>query len=183
MLPPADFRLAKIVAEIVSSKQKVLPLIHRMAKRFRRCGDIRRNTRIRRNTTFCSIVCCELFFNDCCWRDFASSSIFSRRYCVRYRCNRPLLYLTEEHSIRWKFCLVYQKRFHLSWSASENELVRTHKDRTQETAEIEPTCFRGGEFELHPRFHVKYLAWSQMPGGLPGGGGHVEASIWPIHKR
>ena len=23
---------------------------------------------------------------------------------------------------------------------------------------------------------------SQMPGGLPGGGGHVEASIWPIHN-
>ena len=22
---------------------------------------------------------------------------------------------------------------------------------------------------------------SQVPGGLPGGGGHVEASIWPIH--
>ena len=72
--------------------------------------------------------------------------------------------MTEEHSIRWKFCLVYQKRFHLSWSASENELVRTHKDRTQETAEIEPTCFRGGEFELHPRFHVKYLACRAIMG-------------------
>ena len=24
---------------------------------------------------------------------------------------------------------------------------------------------------------------SQMPEGLPGGGGHVEASIWPIHNR
>ena len=57
MLPPADFRLAKIVTETESP-----PLIHRMAKRFQRCGDIRRNFTVRRNTTFCSIVCCEIFF-------------------------------------------------------------------------------------------------------------------------
>ena len=25
-------------------------------------------------------------------------------------------------------------------------------------------CFRGGEFELHPRFHVKYLAWRAIMG-------------------
>ena len=47
--------------------------------------------------------------NDCGWRDFASSRIISRRLglnnCVRYRFNRPRLYLTVEHSIRWKFCL------------------------------------------------------------------------------
>ena len=49
--------------------------------------------------------------------------------CVRYRCNRPLLYLTEEHSIRWKFCLVNQKLFYLIWSASENQLVRTQRRR------------------------------------------------------
>ena len=49
--------------------------------------------------------------------------------CVRYRCNRPLLYLTEEHSIRWKFCLVNQKLFHLIWFASENQSVRTHRRR------------------------------------------------------
>ena len=30
---------------------------------------------------------------------------------------------------------------------------------------------------LNNNFHK-----SQMPGGLPGEGGHVEASIWPIHK-
>ena len=29
MLPPADFRLAKIVAEIITSKQKVLPVLPR----------------------------------------------------------------------------------------------------------------------------------------------------------
>ena len=34
--------------------------------------------------------------------------------CVRYRCNRPRLYLTEEHSIRGKFCLVNHKLFHLA---------------------------------------------------------------------
>ena len=48
--------------------------------------------------------------------------------CVRYRCNRPRLYLTEEHSILWKFCLVNQKLFHLIWSAS---IVRTHRRRNQ----------------------------------------------------
>ena len=26
-------------------------------------------------------------------------------------------------------------------------------------------CFRGGEFELHPRFHVKSLAWRAIMGG------------------
>ena len=36
--------------------------------------------------------------------------------CVRYRCNRPRLYLTEEHSIRWKFFLVNHKLFHLVFS-------------------------------------------------------------------
>ena len=49
--------------------------------------------------------------------------------CVRYRCNRPRLYLTEEHSTRLKFCLVNQKLFHLIWSASENQSVRTHRRR------------------------------------------------------
>ena len=47
--------------------------------------------------------------------------------CVRYICNRPCLYLTEEHLIRWEFCLVNQKLFHLIWSASENQSVRTHR--------------------------------------------------------
>ena len=51
--------------------------------------------------------------------------------CVRYRCNRPRLYLTKEHSIRWKFCPVNQKRFHLIWSAPENQSVRTHRRRNQ----------------------------------------------------
>ena len=45
------------------------------------------------------------------------------------RCNRRCLYLTEEHSIRWKFCLVNQKRFHLICSASENQSVGTHRRR------------------------------------------------------
>ena len=29
---------------------------------------------------------------------------------VRYRCNRRRLYLTEEHLIRWKFCLAGKSR-------------------------------------------------------------------------
>ena len=62
MSPPVDFRLAKIVAEIITSKHKSPPLIHHMAKRFWRPGDTRRSSRVERNTTFCSIVCCELFF-------------------------------------------------------------------------------------------------------------------------
>ena len=49
--------------------------------------------------------------------------------CVRYRFNRPSLYLTEEHSIRWKFCLVNQKLFHLICSASENQSVGAHRRR------------------------------------------------------
>ena len=49
--------------------------------------------------------------------------------CVRYRCNRRCLYLKEEHSIRWKFCLVNQKLFHLICSASENQSVGTHRRR------------------------------------------------------
>ena len=28
--------------------------------------------------------------------------------------------------------------------------------------EFDPHAFRGGEFELHPRFHVKSLAWQTM---------------------
>ena len=54
---------------------------------------------------------------------------------VHYRCNCPRLYLTEEHSIRWKFCLVNQKLFHLIWSASENQSVRTHKRSVQKCTE------------------------------------------------
>ena len=50
--------------------------------------------------------------------------------CVRYRCNRPRLCLTEEHSIRWKFCLVNQKLFHLIWSASEDS-VSSDPQKTQ----------------------------------------------------
>ena len=73
--------------------------------------------------------------NDCGWRDFASSRIISRRLgldnCVRYRFNRPRLYLTEEHSIRWKFCLVNHKLFHLICSASNNQSVRTHLRRNK----------------------------------------------------
>ena len=52
--------------------------------------------------------------------------------CVRYRFNRPRLYLTEEHSIRWKFCLVNQKLFHLIWSASVNQSVGTPRNPTFE---------------------------------------------------
>ena len=30
--------------------------------------------------------------------------------------------------------------------------------------EFDPHAFRGGEFELHPRFHVKFLAWRAIMG-------------------
>ena len=56
-LSQSCYRLQMIVAETESP-----PLIHRMARRFRRPGDTRRNSRVGRNTTFCAIVCCELFF-------------------------------------------------------------------------------------------------------------------------
>ena len=129
MLPPADFPLAKIVAEIITSKQKVLRWSIGWRSDFdgaETLGDILESEGTQR---FLRLFVVKFSFNDCCWRDFASSSIFSRRYCVRYRCNRPLLYLTEEHSIRWKFCLVNKKLFHLIWSASENQSVRNHRRR------------------------------------------------------
>ena len=50
--------------------------------------------------------------------------------CVRDRFNRPRLYLTEEHSIRWKFCLV-NLIFHLIWSASKYQSLRTQRKRNQ----------------------------------------------------
>ena len=51
--------------------------------------------------------------------------------CVLYRRNRPRLYLTEEHSICWKYCLVNQKLFHLIWSASVNQSVSSDPQKTQ----------------------------------------------------
>ena len=69
--------------------------------------------------TFCSVVCCELFFQWLLLERFwhlqgSFQGALGLDNCVRYRCNRPRLYLTEEHSIRWKFCLVNHKLFHLA---------------------------------------------------------------------
>ena len=91
----------------------------------------RRNSRVWRNTTFCAIVCCEWLWLErfCIFKDLFNALCLDN--CVRYRCNRPCLYLTEEHSIRWKFCLVNQKPFHLICSASKNQSVRTHRRRNQ----------------------------------------------------
>ena len=131
MLPPPDFRLAEIVAEIITSKQKVLPWSIAWRSDFdgvETLGEILESEGTQRFVRLFVV-------NDCGWRDFASSRIFSSALgldnCVRYRFNRPRLYLTEEHSIRWKFCLVNQKLFHLIWSASKNQSVRTHRRRNQ----------------------------------------------------
>ena len=62
MLPPADFRLAKIVVEIITSKQKVLPWFIAWWSDFDGAETLGEILEFWRNTTFCSIVCCELFF-------------------------------------------------------------------------------------------------------------------------
>ena len=53
------FSSGKVCRRNYHIKTESPSLIHRMARRFRRRGDTRRNSRVRRNTTFCSIVCCE----------------------------------------------------------------------------------------------------------------------------
>ena len=118
MLPPADFRLAKIVAEIITSKQNVLPWSIAWRSDFDGVETLGEILEFWRNTTFCSVVCCELFFQWLLLERFwhlqgSFQGALGLDNCVRYRCNRPRLYLTEEHSIRWKFCLVNHKLFHL----------------------------------------------------------------------
>ena len=107
-------------------------LIHRMAKWFRRRGDTRRNSRVLKehNVLFDCLLWTFLLMivvGEILHLQGSFQGALGLDNCVRYRCNRPRLYLTEEHSIRWKFCLVNQKLFHLIWSASENQLVRTHR--------------------------------------------------------
>ena len=82
MLPPADFRLAKIVAEIITSKQKVLPVLPwSIAWRSdfdgaETLGEILESEGTQRFVRLFVV-------NDCGWRDFASSRIFSRRFRSR----------------------------------------------------------------------------------------------------
>ena len=59
MLPPADFRLAKIVVEIITSKQKVLAWSIAWRGDFDGEETLGEILEFWRNTTFCSIVCCE----------------------------------------------------------------------------------------------------------------------------
>ena len=83
MLPPADFRLAKIVAEIITSKQKVLPWSIAWRSYFdgaETLGEIQGSEGTQR---FVRLFVVNSSFNDCCWRDFASSRIFSRRFRSR----------------------------------------------------------------------------------------------------
>ena len=79
MLPPADFRLAKIVAEIITSKQKVLPWSIAWGSDFdgaETLGEILESEGTQRFVRLFVV-------NDCGWRDFASSRIFSRRFRSR----------------------------------------------------------------------------------------------------
>ena len=127
MLPLADFRLAKIVTET-----KIPPLIHRMGKRFQRCGDIRPFYRPKEHNVLFDCLLWNFLLmivvGEILHLEGSFQGALGLDNCVRYRCNRPRLYLTEEHSIRWKFCLVNQKRFHLIWSVF---IVRTHRRRNQ----------------------------------------------------
>ena len=82
MLPPADFRLAKIVAEIITSKQKVLPVLPRSIAWRSDFDDAETPGEILESEGTQRFV--RLFVvNDCGWRDFASSRIFSRRFRSR----------------------------------------------------------------------------------------------------
>ena len=126
MLPPADFRLAKIVAEIITSKQKVLPWSIAWQSDFDGAETLGEILEFWRNnvlfdcllwTFLLMIVVGEILHLQ---GSFQGALVLDN--CIRYRCNRPGLYLTEEHSIRREFCLVNQKLFHLIWSASVNQL-------------------------------------------------------------
>ena len=79
LLPPADFRLAKIVAEIITSKQKILPWSIAWGSDFdgaETLGEILESEGTQRFVRLFVV-------NDCGWRDFASSRIFSRRFRSR----------------------------------------------------------------------------------------------------
>ena len=79
MSPPADFRLAKWL----SQKQKVLPWSISWRGDFdgpETLGEILESEGTQR---FVRLFVVNFSFNDCCWRDFASSRIFSRRFRSR----------------------------------------------------------------------------------------------------
>ena len=106
--------------------------------------------------------------------------------CVRYRCNRPLLYLTEEHSIRWKFCLVNKKLFHLIWSASENQSVRTHRRRnpTFEDQRKLTTCCRVQKCtEEFLSLQYKEMCRKTISKVIWGGKGALDAILSQINKK
>ena len=133
MLPPADFRLVKIVQKLSHQNRKsFLDPSH---------GEAISTTR-RHWAKFLSLKEHNVLFDYLLWTFLLMIVVGEISHlqgsfqgaigldnCVRYKCNRPRLYFTEEHSIRWKFCLVNQKLFHLIWSASENQSVRTHRSR------------------------------------------------------
>ena len=135
MLPHADFRLAKIVAEIITTKQKVLPWSITWRSDFdvlETLGEILESEGT--NVLFDCFLWTFLLMivvGEILHLQGSFQGALGLDNCVRYRFNRPRLYLTEEHSIRWKFCLVNQKLFHLIWSASKNQSVQTHRRRNQ----------------------------------------------------
>ena len=61
--------------------------------------------------------------------------------CVRYRCNRPRLYLKEEHSTRWKFCLVNQKLFQCNLVRFQ-ESVSSDPQKTQPKTIVHVAVYR-----------------------------------------
>ena len=107
-------------------------LVCRVAKQFRRRRDTLQNSGVKGTQLFVRLFTVNFSCNDC-WRDLHLQGSFQGTLdldnSVCYRCNRPHLHLTEEHSIRWKFCLANQKLFHLIWSAFENLSVPTHRRR------------------------------------------------------
>ena len=84
LLPPADFIfVCKDCHRNYHIKTESPALIHHMARRFRQRGDTGRTSRVRRNTRFVRLFVVNFSFNDCGWRDLASSRIFSRRFRSR----------------------------------------------------------------------------------------------------
>ena len=182
MLLPAEFRLAKIVAEIITTKQKVLPWSIACRSDYDGAETLGEILEFWRYTTFCSIVCCAFSFDDCGWRDLhlqgSLQGALGLDNCVHYRCNRPRLYLTEEHSIRWKFCLVNQKlfrligdRFQIQWYRSRQNYQFSNFVTVVNGSRVQPSLFGedqrpdpgdgGNRAYLDGRQHIS-MTYSQM---------------------
>ena len=116
-----------------------------MARLFRRHGDTRRNSRVlKEHNVLFDCLLWIIVAGEILHLQGSFQGAIGLDNCVRYRCNRPRLYLTEKNSIRWRFCLVNQNLLHLIWSASKNQSVRTHRRRnpTFEDQRKLTTCCR-----------------------------------------